>query len=588
MLDPRIYRVAFLPVLLAVLVAAFSLQDRPRPIGTTLAPDAFQGDRAALLLEDLAIKFPRRRPGDAADDQLARRVADELSVLGPRSVTTRTTTAQTIDGERELTTVIGTRIGDPGPGLAVLSHRDAAGAGAKAELSGTAVMLELARIAGTGRVRRSITFVSTSGGSGGAAGAADAVDALPDGISAVLVLGDLAGETVRKPFVTGFSNGRGQAPLQLRRTVEAAVREELGEDPGGPRAPMQWARLAIPFAVGEQAELLRAGIPAVELSVSGERGPDAATPVAPGRIDRFGRAALRALTALDNGPAIRTGPQSVVLTNRKVLPEWAVRLLIGTLILPVLFVAVDGLARARRRREHVGRWLVWVLAFALPFALVALAALLLGITGLLPATPAAPVPPNAIAVDGSAVFGLITLGLVFVLGWFAARPLVHRSAGPEARAPGHGAGIALLLVAVAVVTAIWVRNPFAASLLVPALHLSVLVAAADSRLPRAAGPVVVVLGLIPVVVAVEMTASALGYGPGLTAWALVLAVAGGHIGPLSWLVLSVLAGCAVATAVIGLSRRAPEADGGDAVTVRGPVTYAGPGALGGVDSALRR
>jgi hypothetical protein len=34
-LDARIYRAAFLPLLLAVLVAAFSLADRPRPIGTT-------------------------------------------------------------------------------------------------------------------------------------------------------------------------------------------------------------------------------------------------------------------------------------------------------------------------------------------------------------------------------------------------------------------------------------------------------------------------------------------------------------------------------------------------------------------------
>ncbi len=588
MLDPRIYRAAFVPVILAILVAAFSLQDRPRPIGTTLAPDAFQGDRAALLLEDLAIKFPRRLPGDAADEQLARRIAEELAVLGPRAVTTRTVDAQTIEGKRELTTVIGTRVGDPGPGLAVLSHRDAAGRGAKAELSGTAVMLELARIAGTGRVRRTITFISTSGGSGGAAGAADAVNALPDDTSAVLVLGDLAGETVRRPFVTGFSNGPGQAPLQLRRTVEAAARAELGVDPGGPRAPLQWARLAIPFATGEQAELLRAGVPAVELSVSGEEGPRATTAIAPGRIERFGRVALRALTALDNGPTIRTGPQAVVLTNRKVLPEWAVRLLVGTLLLPVLFVAVDGLARARRRREHVGRWVVWVLGCALPFAAVALAAVLLALTGLLPAAPRAPVPPDAVSVDGPATVGLVTLALVFALGWIAARPLLQRVTGTRERPQAPGAGVGLLLVFGTVVVLVWLSNPYAASLLVPALHLSALIAAGDRRLPRAAAPVVVLVGLVPVLIAVQMIASSLGYGPGLSAWALVLAVAGGHIGPLSWLVLSVLAGCAVAGAAIGVSREPRDPQAPDAVTVRGPVTYAGPGALGGVDSALRR
>ena len=56
-------------------------------------------------------------------------------------------------------------------------------------------MLELARIAGTGHVRRTITFISTSGGSGGAAGAADTVNALPDGTSAV-VAWETSGETL--------------------------------------------------------------------------------------------------------------------------------------------------------------------------------------------------------------------------------------------------------------------------------------------------------------------------------------------------------------------------------------------------------
>ena len=43
MLDVRIYRAALVPVLLAVIVCAFSLQDQPSPVTTTLAPDAFSG-----------------------------------------------------------------------------------------------------------------------------------------------------------------------------------------------------------------------------------------------------------------------------------------------------------------------------------------------------------------------------------------------------------------------------------------------------------------------------------------------------------------------------------------------------------------
>jgi hypothetical protein len=52
--------------------------------------------------------------------------------------------------------------------------------------------------------------------------------------------------------------------------------------------------------------------------------------------------------------------------------------------------------------------------------------------------------------------------------------------------------------------------------------------------------------------------------------------------------LSVFLGCAgsvAAIAIRGARQRRPEQA---PVTVRGPVTYAGPGSLGGTESALRR
>src|SRR3954452_8613809 len=121
MLDPRIYRAALVPVLLAVIVCAFSLQDQPSPRTTTLAPDAFSGSRAERQLADLARAFPVRRAGDAADAALGRRVADSLRGLAPAyEVTTPSFRAQTIDGERTLTTVLGRQVGEPGPELVVV------------------------------------------------------------------------------------------------------------------------------------------------------------------------------------------------------------------------------------------------------------------------------------------------------------------------------------------------------------------------------------------------------------------------------------------------------------------------------------
>ena len=78
MLDPRIYRAALVVVLLAAIVSAFALGNRPRPIGTTVPPDAFNGARARSDLDRLASQYPSRRPGSSGDDAMAAAIAAEL------------------------------------------------------------------------------------------------------------------------------------------------------------------------------------------------------------------------------------------------------------------------------------------------------------------------------------------------------------------------------------------------------------------------------------------------------------------------------------------------------------------------------
>src|SRR4051812_22175205 len=141
LLDLRLYRAALAPILFALIVAAFSLEDRPRPLRTTLAPDAFQAKRAMRDLEELARAHPSRRPGDAGDTAVARTVSDAFKGAGlpggpkPFSVRTVRFDGETIDGTRQLENVIATRAGNPGPQIVVVAHRDAAGRGARAELS---------------------------------------------------------------------------------------------------------------------------------------------------------------------------------------------------------------------------------------------------------------------------------------------------------------------------------------------------------------------------------------------------------------------------------------------------------------------
>ena len=591
MLEPRLYRVAFVPVLLALLVAAFSLQDRPRPIGTTQAPEAFDEIRAETTLEDLARRFPVRRPGDAADTRLAGEIAARLRQTVPGTVEEHHFQGDTIDGERDLVDVVATRPGAPGPPIVVVAHRDAAKPGSKAELSATAALLELARVAANGRLRRTITFISTSGGSGGFAGAREEARRMSDRADAVLVLGAVGGAGTRRPFVVSLSNGRGQAPIQLQRTVQAAVRAEVGTDAGAPRALTQWLRMAVPVTVSEQGPFLRAGQPAVLLSASGERPPAADDPIRDGRMRRFGRASLRVLYALDNFRDLAQPPRDDLVIRGKVLPGWAVRLLVGALLVPPLLMGIDALARLRRRHEPLWAWGVWTLASGVPFLLASSFAVLLALVGLISAAPGAPIPALGLELDGGAVVAFVAIVLVFALGWLVARPALLRATGAaqvRRREPdAAGAVVAVGLTTVVIAGALWVGNPYAAALVVPAAHLWFWALTPDLRLPRSASLVVVALALAPLLVVWLVDARMFGLDLAHGAWFWTLLVAGGHIPIGSWVLWSLFWGCAVAAALVAVRRRRPQDEEPDEITVRGPITYAGPGSLGGTGSALR-
>jgi Peptidase family M28 len=598
MLDGRLYRAAFVPLLFALVLAAFSLTDRPTPLSSQLAPDALDGGHAFATLQTLLAEFPDRRPGSPGDQRLARYVAQTLSGLGGPgsvgfSVRTRRFDAQTIDGQRTLTTVIAQRPGQTGGApIVILAHRDAAARGSAAELSGTAMLLELARVFARSETSRTVILVSTSGGSGGNAGAADFAAHAAGPFDAVIVLGDLASTRPRKPFVVPFSDVFGSAPVRLQRTLAGALTQELGSPPGASTVISQLMHLALPLTIGEQAALNGAGLPAVLVQSSGERGPAAGALVSEQRLQAFGRATLSAVDALDSGPTLSSAPHPTVLLARKQLPDWPIRLLVLALALPPLLVAVDALARLRRRRSPVARWTLWTLSCALPFLLCFLFALALGALGVIGAAPLAPLPAGALPINVPAV---LTVVLVLVLAWLSWPALVRRL-GSRVRPSADPAGVSLLLVLAAVALVVWIANPFTAALLIPALHLSLLVVSPDERRVahrprRAVVLAALALAVLPLAAVVWFYAHQLGLGPAALLWNAVLLFAGARIGIAGAVLWSLAFGCLAAAVITVLS--APRADLGvhddqDLVTVRGPVSYAGPGSLGGTESALRR
>lgn len=597
MLDPRLYRAAFAPILLALVVAAFSLVERPAALRAAVAPDAFNGPRAFQTLRGLATSFPDRRPGSDGDSALAEKVATELRRTfcdgagdACDAVQTRTASGRTVDGERDLETVVATRLGAPGPGLMVVAHRDATAAPAEAELSATAALIELARVFRGRRTSRTLTMVSAGGGTGGHAGVAELLDAMPAGNprpAAVVVLGDMASVNTRRPWVLPWSTDARLAPIQLRRTAETALRAEAGGDPGQPRGIAQLARLAFPFALREEGRFNAAGLPAVTISATGERGPDAGAAVSEQRLTGFGRAALRTIVALDGTDEVPPPSAEVVLLS-KVLPPWVVRLLVAVLLLPMLVAAVDGLARVRRRKAPVAVWLRWLAALAVPFAATLLVARLLGATGLIDDAPSGAVAAGRVPVDAVA---LATIALVFVLAVLAVRPLQRLVGSRPEDAPaverdagGPAAALTLLITGLAI--AVWVANPFAAAIIVLPAHLWMLVAVPEVRLGRGAALALVLAALAPAAVVLAVFASATGASIVQLPWLLVLLVAGGGVGIPALLALCVLGACAVGAFRLALLPAAGEAPPAPAESIRGPMGYAGPGSLGGTESGF--
>lgn len=299
-------------------------------------------------------------------------------------------------------------------------------------------------------------------------------------------------------------------------------------------------------------------------------------------------------------------PSSYLRWQGKLIPEWAVRLLVLALIFPVLIATVDGLARARRRGHRVARWTLWVLAACIPFAIAVLAVVALRLVGLIDVSPPGPIGGDALTLGGRAVAILIGLGLVIVLGSVAVVWLGRRmwSGSAAAEPPGRhrrrpevpddaaspGAAAALMLVLCVVTLAIWLENPFAAALLILPLHFWMWIVAPEQRLRAPWAVLLLLAGLVPGVLAVVYYAMVMGLGPAPAAWNAVLMLAGGDFSVIAALEWSIVLGCVVSLAlmIVRIARQPRPAD--FPVTVRGPITYAGPGSLGatGTKSAIRR
>ena len=151
----------------------------------------------------------------------------------------------------------------------------------------------------------------------------------------------------------------------------------------------------------------------------------------------------------------------------------------------------------------------------------------------------------------------------------------------------------MLTVLLVVGVVVWVLNPYAALLVLGALHLWLLLVSPRTRPARPAALALVALALVPLALLIAFYARELGRGAGRDRLGRGAAARGwarrrrgdGAVEP-----------CASAASwPPRCSRwrrpRQLEDDGiddGTPLRIRGPLSYAGPGSLGGTESALRR
>jgi hypothetical protein len=609
MLDPRIYRMSLLLPALALVVLAFSLSGQPRALRASLPPAAFNGASVAGMITSLQKSDPVRTAGSTGDRNVATEVRGKLGAKGSGfAVSTDDFEARTPAGERQLENVVATRAGTSSNGgsIVVVAPRDGPGI---AGLSGTATLLELGHALGGETLQRTVVLASISG-SRGAAGAARLAARLPGPVDAVIVLGDLASRARHAPIVIPWSTDGAIAPVRLRNTLTAALQQQAGIHAGMPDLLNQLAHLAFPLTISQQGPFGARGVPAVQLSFSGERGPvaGAATDHGAARMTAVGRGVLSAVSALGAGPAV-AAPSAYVVFDQEVVPSWAVSLFVLALIIPVALTTIDGVARARRRRYRVGRALGAVLVAACPFLVAGLVVLIgrsLGaITPLSGATG-----PGVITADGSAI-AVLAIAAAVAVGFGVLARMALRAAArvPEARpargrdaragvgaipapksvvAPEDGTAAAMLLVLCVAAVLLWAANPFAAALLVPALHLWLWAIDSDLALPLPARIVMLALGAVPTAGLVVFYAHSLGFSPPQLVWEAALLLAGHSVSWVAAVEFSAVLGCLFTAVVLVVSAARRPEPVAPPVTVRGPVTYAGPGSLGGTKSALRR
>lgn len=476
----RLYRGTWLLVGIPLLAAAFSVHKvEPLPAPQDVLPASFDRFAAVEVASQLAHLYPDRMPGTAGAAGAADFVRQQLAPYGLRVVSDRFRADLPGHGEETLENQTVTVPGRSPDEIVVMAHRDddGTGPGANDNASGIAALIQLARSYGSPEGSRPVSplhtlvFVATDGGAFGALGAKRFAERHRGKVVAALDLTALASRGPPRVVLAG-TEPRLASP-GLVETAAERVLEQAGRRPAHPGWLGQLIDLAFPFTLYEQGPLLAHGLPALTLTSGSER-PPASFPDQPSRLNgvrlaQLGRAAQQILRWFDSGAELAPGTAAYVYFGPRVLPGWAIELVLIAALVPFMVATVDLFARCRRRhiqlapalrsyRSRFGFWL-WV---ALLFELFAL-------LGFWPAAPSVPLPLDGAPATDWPVFALIGLVILSVLGWLVARARLVPQRAVTASEELAGTTAALLSLGV-IALLVLATNPFALVFLLPSLH----------------------------------------------------------------------------------------------------------------------
>lgn len=584
MLDPRLYRATLVLGVAAAIVLMFSVATRPEALRAPTAADAFDGADAAALARQIVRLAPARTPGSGDDEAAARLVERKFQAIAGAQVT-----EQEFDGSFEgddvrMRNVLLHLPGSVAGRIVIAAARDCAeGTCAVSSAAATAALLELASSFDGARHRKTLVFASLDGSAAGAAGARALAQSLRSApVQAAIVISQPAAAELERPLVVPWSSGPQSTSIQLIESAKHAVEGEL---PGAGTLRLgtlqSLLRLAIPTGIGAQAPLIEAGTDAVALSSAGELPPaqsdDTVEQISVDSLGGIGRSVLSLVLALDaHEGTLEHGPEAYLPLAGKLIPGWALALLAIALLAPIGLVSFDALARSARHHEPALATLAWGLSRAAPFAAVILLAYALALVGLMP-DPEFPFDPRLYHLD----IGAIALSLVLLAAFAGAVRLLRAVPAPARSDWAVPASIGLLLFLASL--GIWLANPYLALLLVPTVHLLFFASLLRERLAATLGVVAAAL-LVPLIALIAVGAQ---LDAGLsTPWELLLMFTGRHFGPLAVVPLCLLGGCLLAVLANAAGGPLPRAAPGE----RGPgaVIPAGPGSLGGTESAMPR